>query len=147
MHVLSMNRREPLHELVDGRSLFDMVEERCNGHAGAPETPDAGELAGAPVDSSAETPVHAAIISDRDMKKNSRAERPDELRKEYDLSKLSGGVRGKYFRPASAGTNLVLIDPDLARIFPDGEAVNRALRVVAEAAKGAVSRKRRERSR
>ncbi|HEY1949500.1 MAG TPA: hypothetical protein VGG97_21000 [Bryobacteraceae bacterium] len=63
------------------------------------------------------------------------AKRDDELRKEYDLSKLEGGVRGKYFRQASAGTNLVLIEPDLTTVFPDSEAVNRALRVLADAAK------------
>jgi len=42
--------------------------------------------------------------------------------------------RGKYYRRATAGTNLALINPDLANMFPDSEAVNRALRVLAEAA-------------
>lgn len=51
-----------------------------------------------------------------------------------DLSKLSGGVRGKYFRRVAAGTNLALIEPDLSLMFPDSAAVNRALRVLAEAA-------------
>jgi len=64
------------------------------------------------------------------------------MRKEYDLSKLRGGVRGKYYRRAMAGTNLVLIEPDLASMFPDSEAVNRALRVLAEAAQTAVASKR-----
>ena len=68
------------------------------------------------------------------------------MRKEYDLSKLAGGVRGKYFRRATAGTNLVLIEPDLANVFPDSGAVNRALRVLAEAAQAAgVSKGRRSR--
>jgi len=58
----------------------------------------------------------------------------DRLRPEYDLSRLQGGVRGKYYRRAIQGTNLVLIDPDLAELFPDSAAVNRALRVIAEAA-------------
>ena len=57
-----------------------------------------------------------------------------DLRPEYDLSQLQGGVRGKYYQRAKAGTNLVLIEPDLAGLFPDSEAVNRALRVVANAA-------------
>lgn len=77
------------------------------------------------------------------MKKKSAAKRSDDLRPEYDLSQLKGGVRGKYYRRAAAGTNLVLIEPDLASLFPDGEAVNRALRVLAEAAQSASTSKRR----
>ena len=50
------------------------------------------------------------------------------MRKEYDFSK---GVRGKYARRSSSGGNLVVLDPDLARIFRDSEAVNRALRSLA----------------
>jgi hypothetical protein len=76
------------------------------------------------------------------MKKESAAEQ-NELRPEYDLSQLKGGVRGKYYRRASAGTNLVLIEPDLAILFPNAEAVNRALRVLAEAAKSTTAPKRR----
>lgn len=77
------------------------------------------------------------------MKKESAAKHGDDMRKEYDLSKLAGGVRGKYYRRATAGTNLVLIEPDLASMFPDSEAVNRALRVLAEAAQAAGASKRR----
>lgn len=66
----------------------------------------------------------------------------DGLRAEYDLAKLEGGVRGKYYRQAAAGTNLVLIEPDLAAVFPDGNAVNRALRLLAEAAAAAQPRRR-----
>ncbi|MBZ5582160.1 MAG: hypothetical protein LAQ30_08140 [Acidobacteriia bacterium] len=78
------------------------------------------------------------------MKKESTAELNDDLRREYDLSQLKGGVRGKYYRRASAGTNLVLIEPDLAILFPNAEAVNRALRVLAEAAKSTNAPKRRK---
>jgi len=67
----------------------------------------------------------------------------DDLRKEYDLSRLKGGVRGKYYGRAAAGTNLVLIQPDLADVFPNSEAVNRALRILAEAAQAATTPKRR----
>ena len=77
------------------------------------------------------------------MKKESTVELSD-LRPEYDLSQLKGGVRGKYYRRASAGTNLVLIEPDLAILFPNAEAVNRALRVLAEAAKSTTAPKRRK---
>jgi len=67
----------------------------------------------------------------------------DELRPEYDLSELKGGVRGKYYRQAKAGTNLVLIEPDLARAFPDEESVNRALRLLLTAANAATGGSRR----
>jgi hypothetical protein len=62
------------------------------------------------------------------------------LREKYDLSRLKGGVRGKYYRQAIAGTNLVLIDPDLANLFPDSASVNRALRLLAEAAGAATTK-------
>lgn len=55
----------------------------------------------------------------------------DELRPEYDLRELlKGGVRGKYAARYRAGTNLVLLDPDVAKAFPDEESVNEALRLV-----------------
>jgi hypothetical protein len=81
------------------------------------------------------------------MRKESTVNVNDDLRPEYDLSELSGGVRGKYYRDATAGTNLVLIEPDLASVFPNAEAVNRALRILADVAKSATASKRRRRSR
>ena len=66
------------------------------------------------------------------MKKASVKRINDDLRPEYDLSQLKGGVRGKYYRAATAGTNLVLIEPELASLFPDTESVNRALRLLAD---------------
>jgi hypothetical protein len=54
---------------------------------------------------------------------------------EYDVSKMKGVVQGKYFRRACAGANLVLIEPELAKLFPDSEAVNRALRSVVESSR------------
>lgn len=69
----------------------------------------------------------------------------DGLRREYDLSQLGGGVRGKYYRQAKAGTNLVLIEPDLAKAFPDEESVNRALRLLAATARAATRGCRRPR--
>ena len=68
------------------------------------------------------------------MRKVSAKKIDDELRPEYDLSKLRGGVRGKYYKRAVAGTNLVLIEPDLIKMFPDANSVNRALRLLLEAA-------------
>jgi hypothetical protein len=77
------------------------------------------------------------------MKKESAVKRRDDLRREYDLSHLKGGVRGKYYHRTTSEMNLVLIEPDLASLFPDSKAVNRALRVLADAAQLATHRKRR----
>ena len=55
--------------------------------------------------------------------------RSDDLRPEYDLTQLKGSVRGKYYKQAAAGTNLVLLEPDVAQAFPDSSSVNRALRL------------------
>ena len=49
--------------------------------------------------------------------------------------------RRKYYERATAGTNLVLIEPDLAHLFPSSEAVNRALRLLADTARAATPRK------
>jgi hypothetical protein len=76
------------------------------------------------------------------MKKASTRKINDELRPEYDLSQLKGGVRGKYYRAATTGTNLVLIEPELASLFPDTESVNRALRLLADTAESATRRAR-----
>lgn len=64
----------------------------------------------------------------------------DELRREYDLSKLKGGVRGKYTARYRAGTNLVLLSPDVAEYFPDDRSVNRTLRRLMRVAEGLVRR-------
>jgi hypothetical protein len=63
--------------------------------------------------------------------KKSQSEMDDELRSEYDLRDLlKGAVRGKYVERYRAGTNLVLLDPDVAKAFPSEQAVNAALRLV-----------------
>lgn len=55
----------------------------------------------------------------------------DELRPEYDLKNLlKGGTRGKYAERYRAGTNLVLLEPDVAKAFPNEKAVNDALKLV-----------------
>jgi len=55
----------------------------------------------------------------------------DELRPEYDMkSLLKGGVRGKYASRYRAGTNLVLLEPEVARAFPNEKTVNEALKLV-----------------
>lgn len=62
------------------------------------------------------------------MKKEIEQEMEDELLPEYDFSQFEGGVRGKYVDRYRAGTNLVLLDPDVAQAFPTEQAVNEALR-------------------
>ena len=70
------------------------------------------------------------------MKEETHPEMDDELRPEYDLHQLlKDGVRGKYAERYKAGTNLVLLAPDVARAFPNDEAVNQALRLVIQLAK------------
>ena len=58
----------------------------------------------------------------------------DDLRPEYDLSALGPAVRGKYYERASSGTNVVLLEPDIARAFPTAESVNNALRLLVDVA-------------
>jgi hypothetical protein len=66
------------------------------------------------------------------MKKDSKK---DELRSEYDLSMLKNRVRGKYAERFAEGTNVVLIEPDIAASFPDAKSVNKALRMLIKVAK------------
>lgn len=63
----------------------------------------------------------------------------DDLRPEYDLSKLKGGVRGKYTKRFQQGTNLILLSPDVAQYFPDEHSVNTALRSLVGIAKTELS--------
>src|SRR5688572_5688693 len=72
--------------------------------------------------------------------RNAPANNSDDLRPEYDLSKLTGGVRGKYYRRATAGTTLVLLEPDVAEAFPDGKTVNEALRALIKVAQSQIGR-------
>jgi hypothetical protein len=64
------------------------------------------------------------------MKMESNHELEDESRSEYDFSKMKGGVRGKYIDRYKAGTNIVLLDPDVALAFPTSDSVNEALRLL-----------------
>ncbi|MFB2919315.1 hypothetical protein [Aerosakkonema funiforme] len=61
------------------------------------------------------------------MNKEIENEMEDELRSEYDFAQMQGGVRGKYIERYRTGTNLILLDPDVARAFPNEIAVNDAL--------------------
>jgi hypothetical protein len=79
------------------------------------------------------------------MKNKKRKRERDELRPEYDFSKMQGGVRGKYVQRYRQGTNLVLLERDVASAFPTDRAVNEMLRAVMKAAAKLPRRSRAER--
>ena len=56
----------------------------------------------------------------------------DELLEEYDFSQMSGGVRGKYAKQYHEGVKLIMLDADVAEIFPDAKSVNEALRTLSK---------------
>jgi hypothetical protein len=64
---------------------------------------------------------------------------PDELRPEYNRDDLGRGIRGKHYDDYKSGTNLVLLSPDVATMFPDEDAVNNALRDLIKLAKKSVT--------
>ena len=76
---------------------------------------------------------------ERLMKKDETDVKEDELRPEYDFSQLEGRVRGKYVERYREGTNLVLLDPDVAAAFPDAKSVNEALRLLIKVARAQTS--------
>ena len=63
------------------------------------------------------------------MKKTNESE---EMRAEYDFSH---GVRGKYAKKYAQGSNIIVLDPDVANLFPDSKAVNDALRILVKVAR------------
>ncbi len=58
-----------------------------------------------------------------------RMQKDPDMLEEYDFSK---GVRGKYAKRYAEGTNVVVIEPDIAKVFPDHDSVNQALRSLVE---------------
>jgi hypothetical protein len=67
-----------------------------------------------------------------------------DMRDHYDFR---GGVRGKYAARYAEGTNVVVLDPDVAEMFPDRESVNEALRAVGRVVEMREQRRRRARAR
>jgi len=65
------------------------------------------------------------------MKRGKSTARIAEMRAEYDFS---GGERGKYAKQFAEGTNIIILDPDVAEIFPDSKTVNEALRALSKIA-------------
>ena len=65
-------------------------------------------------------------------KPNNKSVKNDELLSEYDFS---AGVRGKYAKKFSQKTNLVLLKPEVAKVFPDSKSVNKALSMLSNVAR------------
>ena len=61
----------------------------------------------------------------------------DTMREEYDFT---GGIRGKYAKRFSDGSNIIALDPDVAKLFPDSKTVNEVLRSIAKIAQQKVNK-------
>lgn len=66
------------------------------------------------------------------LRKKSQIKTGDDLRPEYDLTRLKGGLKGKYAKLYAQGSNVVALDPDVAKVFRTSKAVNRSLRALIE---------------
>jgi len=66
------------------------------------------------------------------MKKRAKASESDDMRAEYDLSKMKLVGRGIYAERYRSGTNIVRLDRDVKKVFPDDRSVNEALRYIAK---------------
>lgn len=66
-----------------------------------------------------------------------KADNAEEKRPEYDFSH---GVRGKYAKKYEQGSNIVLLDPDVAKLFPDSKTVNDTLRILVKVARQKVKK-------
>ncbi len=76
-----------------------------------------------------------------------KKDKPEEMRPEYRREDLGKGVRGKYWEDYRGGTNVVLLNSDVAKVFTSEEAVNEALRHLIELAQKSVGPTKRSRSR
>lgn len=72
--------------------------------------------------------------------KKTRSRNSDEMRPEYDFS---GGVRGKFVERLADGANVVILDPDVAEVFPTSKSVNDALRALVSVIRSTPARRRR----
>jgi hypothetical protein len=73
--------------------------------------------------------VWRRAVKGRTMKRGAKSKSDPDMLDEYDFS---SGVRGKYAKRYAEGTNVVLLDLDVAAVFPDAESVNDALRALVE---------------
>ncbi len=70
------------------------------------------------------------------MKKNSIKKQDDyELNEEYDLSKMTIMPKGRFDPRRRIGNNIIVLEPDVAKAFPDDESVNETLRLLLKASK------------
>jgi hypothetical protein len=76
--------------------------------------------------------IERRSLRESNMNKDEITQEDNDLRPEYDLSTLKGGVRAKHLERYHAGTNLALLDVDVRAAFPTDEAVNQALRSLME---------------
>lgn len=74
--------------------------------------------------------------------KKTRSRNSGEMRPEYDFS---GGVRGKFVERLADGANVVILDPDVAEVFPTSKSVNDALRALASIIRSTPARRKRGR--
>ncbi len=70
------------------------------------------------------------------MSQANKTDSDTQMRAEYDIR---GGVRGKYYERYRRGTNVVVLEPDIAAVFPDSESVNQALRLLIRVARQQVA--------
>jgi hypothetical protein len=75
-------------------------------------------------------PVSQTAQKGGSMNKDFENELEDDLLPNYDFANMPGGVKGKYVDRYRSGTNIVLLDPDVADAFPTAESVNEALRML-----------------
>ena len=77
-------------------------------------------------------------MKENNMSRKASVKSRDDMRPEYDFS---GGVRGRFYKEYMKGTNVVVLDPDVAEVFPDSATVNEALRLLAQLAKRQIKNK------
>lgn len=70
------------------------------------------------------------------MRRVNKTDADTQMRAEYDIR---GGVRGKYYDRYQERTNVVVLEPDIAAVFPDSASVNQALRLLIRVARQQVS--------
>jgi hypothetical protein len=80
-------------------------------------------------------------VNNDNIKKLDRRSGPGEMRAEYDFSK---GVRGKHAAQYQLGTNVVVLEPDVASAFPTAEDVNETLRAISKLIKRQKNRLKRK---
>jgi hypothetical protein len=87
-------------------------------------------------------PSKKAVAKKKSTSANRKVVLRDDMLDDYSFLDWSKAERGKYAKRYAEGTNVVLIEPDLTDVFPNADAVNRALRAMAEVIRGSSAVKR-----